>query len=63
MDDVKCGLLGKKLGYSYSKLIYEYCGKEYNLIEKEEDELDLFFKERKFDFINVTINCFNSFVC
>lgn len=55
MDDVKCGLLGKKLGYSYSKLIYEYCGKEYNLIEKEEDELDLFFKERKFDFINVTI--------
>ena len=55
MDEIKYGLLGRKLGYSYSKLIYEYCGLEYKLIEKEEDELDSFFKERKFKAINVTI--------
>ena len=33
------GLLGEKLGHSYSKLIHEKLGYKYELIEKRPDEL------------------------
>ena len=48
------GLLGKRLGHSFSKIIHEtFTTKEYKLIEK--DELESFFKHRDFSGINVTI--------
>ena len=50
------GLLGEKLGHSFSKEIHEsindYC---YNLIEVSKQNIDLFLKEREFKAINVTI--------
>lgn len=50
------GLLGEKLGHSFSKEIHEtinnYC---YNLIEISKDKIDCFLTERKFKAINVTI--------
>lgn len=53
---MKYGLLGEKLGHSYSPLIHSYFGKyEYELIEKEPHELDDFFREKDFLGINVTI--------
>ncbi len=53
---MKCGLLGRKLGHSYSPQIHRYLGDyKYTLIEREPDELDAFFAERDFDAINVTI--------
>lgn len=59
----KLGLLGKRLDYSLSKVIHEEIYKEnnlnfnYELIEKNEDELVSFFKELKVHYsgINVTI--------
>ena len=48
------GLLGKKLGHSFSKTIHEdLTNREYNLIEI--DELRPFFAERGFKGLNVTI--------
>ena len=39
------GLIGKKLGHSYSKIIHEKLGNsEYILKEIPEDEIDLFFE-------------------
>ncbi len=53
---MKCGLLGRKLGHSYSPQIHRYLGDyTYELFEREEDELDGFFRELDFDAINVTI--------
>jgi len=50
------GLLGEKLGHSYSKIIHEKLANyEYNLIELSKDELDTFLKERNFKGVNVTI--------
>lgn len=50
------GLIGEKLGHSYSKVIHEKLTKyEYNLIELDRKELDVFLKEKKFKGINVTI--------
>lgn len=50
------GLIGKKLGHSYSKIIHEKLGNpEYILKEIPEDEIDLFFEKREFKAINVTI--------
>jgi len=50
------GLLGEKLGHSYSPLIHSYLG-EYNypLYEVSSDCLDKFMFEKNFDGINVTI--------
>ena len=52
----KFGLLGKKLGHSYSCEIHSYLADyEYKLYEKNEDELDLFMKNFPLDGMNVTI--------
>jgi len=50
------GLLGEKLGHSYSPLIHSYLG-DYNyvLYEVSSSELTRFMSERKFDGINITI--------
>ena len=53
---MRCGLLGEKLGHSYSKAIHERLGGySYELIECPRAELDAFMKGGSFDAINVTI--------
>ena len=54
---MKCGLLGRKLGHSYSPAIHGYLGDySYELFEREEKELAAFFAdESTFDAINVTV--------
>ena len=50
------GLIGKKLGHSFSKTIHEsIMNYEYILKELNEEELDSFMKEKDFKAINVTI--------
>lgn len=53
---MKCGLLGQKLGHSYSpqihKLLADY---DYNLFEKEPEDLENFLKYGDFHGLNVTI--------
>lgn len=51
-----CGLLGKKLSHSYSPEIHKMLGRyKYDLFEKEEHEIESFFKNSTWDSINVTI--------
>ena len=53
---MKCGLLGRKLGHSYSPQIHAYLGDySYTLFEKEPEELGNFLKTGDFIGINVTI--------
>ena len=53
---MKCGLLGRKLGHSYSPQIHRYLGDySYDLFEREPEGLDDFFQNPPFDAINVTI--------
>lgn len=53
---MKCGLLGRTLGYSYSPKIHGYLGNySYELFEKEPEELESFLKNGDFNGINVTI--------
>lgn len=53
---MKCGLLGRKLGHSYSPQIHSYLGNySYELFEKEPEELEDFLKQGNFTGINVTI--------
>ncbi len=53
---MKCGLLGRKLGHSYSPQIHSYLGQySYDLFEKEPEELENFLKNGDFTAINVTI--------
>ena len=53
---MKCGLLGRKLGHSYSPAIHAMLGDyEYNLYEKEPEELEAFLRNSDWDGINVTI--------
>ena len=49
------GLLGERLGHSYSKIIHESMGYEYHLIEKAPHELKDFIRRRDFSGLNVTI--------
>ena len=50
------GLIGKKLGHSYSKGIHEQLGNTgYQMIEVNEDELKELFMEKKIRACNVTI--------
>lgn len=50
------GLLGEKLGHSFSPMIHGMLGDyEYTLIERQHDELDAFFEGGEFDGFNVTI--------
>ncbi len=53
---MKCGLIGEKLGHSFSKEIHQKIGGyEYELIELAPDELEGFILSREFDGLNVTI--------
>lgn len=52
---MKYGLIGERLGHSFSKTIHEKLGYDYELLEIARDELDLFMRERDFLGINVTI--------
>ena len=53
---LRCGLLGRKLGHSYSPQIHrELSCYEYKLYEKEPEELEAFLKSGAFDGLNVTI--------
>lgn len=50
------GLLGEKLGHSFSKEIHESINNyQYNLIEVSKDKFDQFMNEKQFNAINVTI--------
>ncbi len=51
----KYGLLGEKLGHSYSKMIHEAISDTYDLIEVAREDIDKFMKKADFDAINVTI--------
>ena len=54
--DMRCGLIGERLGHSFSKEIHQRLGKyEYELIELAPDELESFITSRSFDGLNVTI--------
>lgn len=53
---MKCGLLGRKLGHSYSPQIHAHLGNySYELFEKEPEEIEDFLKNGDFTGINVTI--------
>ncbi len=53
---MKCGLLGRKLGHSYSPQIHSRLGNySYQLFEKEPQELEDFLRNGNFTGINVTI--------
>lgn len=50
------GLVGEKLGHSFSKVIHEKLTDGiYNLYSLNKDEFNGFFENKKFDFVNVTI--------
>ncbi|MCF0228725.1 MAG: shikimate kinase [Parasporobacterium sp.] len=52
----KCGLLGEKLGHSYSPRIHSLMADyEYKLYEIPQDDLEAFVKEGDWDGLNVTI--------
>ena len=51
-----CGLLGGKLGHSYSPQIHAELGDyKYRLFERAPEELDAFFADRSWTGVNVTI--------
>ena len=53
---MKCGLLGRTLGHSYSPQIHSYLGNyPYDLFEKEPEDVENFLKNGDFTAINVTI--------
>ena len=53
---MRCGLLGRKLGHSYSPAIHsQLADYRYELFEKEPEELEEFLKTGDFTGINVTI--------
>lgn len=53
---MQCGLLGRKLGHSYSPQIHSQLGSyDYRLFEKEPEELEDFLKNGDFTGLNVTI--------
>ena len=52
---MRYGLLGRKLGHSYSPMIHGMLGCEYGLFEREPEAVADFLKNGDFDGINVTI--------
>lgn len=53
---MQCGLLGRKLGHSYSPQIHSHLADyRYDLFEKEPEELEAFLKVGSFQGLNVTI--------
>ena len=52
---MKSGLLGRKLGHSYSPQIHRNFGNyDYSLFEKEPEDVEEFLKNGDFSAINVT---------
>ena len=50
------GLIGRRLGHSYSKIIHEMlCGYAYDLCPLEPEQLEELFAKREFKALNVTI--------
>lgn len=50
------GLIGRKLGHSYSPQIHSFLGDyRYNIYEMEEEDVKTFLEKREFNAINVTI--------
>ncbi len=55
-ENLKAGLLGEKLGHSFSPQIHaQLADYSYQLFEVEKEKLDEFMKKREFDALNVTI--------
>ena len=52
---MKYGLIGERLGHSFSKDIHERLGYDYELCEISPDKLESFMLARDFSGINVTI--------
>ena len=53
---MRYGLIGEKLGHSFSKSIHEQLADyTYDLIPLTRAELDIFMTEKKFSALNVTI--------
>ena len=53
---MRYGLIGEKLGHSFSKIIHEKLADyTYDLIPLSLEELDVFMREKEFSAINVTI--------
>ena len=53
---MRCGLIGEKLGHSFSGEIHGKLGRyDYSLIELRPDEVERFINSRAFDGLNVTI--------
>ena len=53
---MRYGLIGEKLGHSFSKTIHEQLANyTYDLIPLSREELDVFMKEKNFAALNVTI--------
>ena len=53
---MKCGLLGRKLGHSYSPQIHARLGDyPYVIFEKEPEEIEAFLKSESFTGVNVTV--------
>ena len=53
---LRCGLLGEKLGHSYSPEIHKMlAGYEYRLYERRAEELEGFIKDGEWDGLNVTM--------
>lgn len=53
---LRCGLVGEKLGHSFSPAIHARLGSyDYRLIELKPEEVEEFFRIRAFDGVNVTI--------
>lgn len=55
-EKIKCGLIGEKLGHSFSPQIHrELADYSYSLFEMQESEVGEFLRSQKFDATNVTI--------
>ena len=53
---MKCGLLGRKLGHSFSPMIHAHLGDySYELFEREPEELENFLRNGDWAGLNVTI--------
>lgn len=52
---MKICLIGKTLKHSYSKIIHEHFGYEYDLVELEKEDIKDFVKDEKYNAFNVTI--------
>ena len=53
---MKCGLLGRKLGHSFSPMIHAFLGDySYEIFEREPEDLENFLKNGDWSGINVTI--------